>query len=68
MMTKHELDDLIDEYVIGRNAERDRKILRRKLYDGITFEQLAEEFGLSVRWAKEIVYRRQEAVFKHTRG
>lgn len=67
-MTRSELDCLIDEHIIGRNAERDRKILRRRLYDGITFEQLAEEFGLSVRWTKEIVYRRQEIVFKHARG
>lgn len=64
-VSKSELDSLIEEWIIGKNAERDRAILRRRLFDGITFEKLSEEFGLSVRQTKAIVYKCEEKVFKH---
>lgn len=64
-LPKSELDALIEEWIIGKNAERDRAILRRRLFDGITFEKLSEEFGLSVRQTKAIVYKCEEKVFKH---
>ena len=57
------MDRLIDEWILGRNAERDRKILRRRLFDGITYERLAEEFDLSVRQVKNIVYKGEDIVF-----
>lgn len=57
-----EIIRLIDEYV---HSERDRAILKRRLVDGICFEPLAEEFDLSARQIKNIVYRTQEKVFKH---
>jgi len=57
---------LIDEWIIGKNAERDRAILRRRLFDGITYELLAEEFQLSVRQVKSIVYKSERKVFSHT--
>lgn len=56
---------VIDEYIVGRNAERDRQIMRRRLIDGICFEPLAEEFGLSVQHVKRIVYRRECEIFAH---
>ena len=52
----------IDEWV---HSERDRAILKRRLIDGIVFETLAEEFDLSVRQIKTIVYKAQERVFWH---
>lgn len=51
---------LIDEYI---HSERDRAILKRRLIDGIFFEPLAEEFELSVRRVKDIVYKGQEKIF-----
>ena len=63
--SKSELDSLIAEWIIGKNAERNRAILRRRLFDGITFEKLSEEFGRSVRQTKAIVYKCEEKVFKH---
>ena len=53
---------LIDEYI---HSERDRAILKRKLLDDITFERLAEEFDLSVRMTKTIVYKGQMKVYRH---
>lgn len=60
-----EIEIAIDEWIVGRNAERNRAILKRRLIDGICYEPLAEEFGLSVRQVKDIVYKNQERVFKH---
>lgn len=60
-----ELAHIIDERVIGRNAERNRAILKRRLIDGICFEPLAEEFGVSVRQCKRIVYVGLERIIKY---
>ena len=45
---------LIDETI---HSERDRAILKRRLIDGIKYEQIAEEFDLSVRHVKTIIYK-----------
>lgn len=63
--SRTELSNAIDEWVIGRNAERNRAILKRRLLDGPTYEQLAEEFDLSVRQVKNIVYRSERQLFDH---
>ena len=55
----------IDRYVIGQDAMRDRQILIRRIIDGVHFEPLAEEFGLSVRRTKDIVYKWQTKIWKH---
>lgn len=60
--TNSDVEKLIDEYV---HSEIDREILKRRLIDGITYEKLAEEFNYSVRQVKRIVYKQQDAVFRH---
>lgn len=57
-----QMAELIDEYI---HSERDRKILKRRLIDGKTFDELSAEFDLSPRHIKTIVYRQQERLFKH---
>ncbi len=63
-----ELSRLIDEWIVGTHAERNRRILKRRLIDGITYDALAEEFDLSVRHTKTIVYKCEEKLFKHLPG
>lgn len=67
-LSRTDIESLIDEWLIGRNAERNRAILKRRLIDGITYEKLAEEFDMSVRQVKTIVYKSEETLFKHVRG
>lgn len=50
------------------HSSRDRDILQRRLIDGITYEALAEEFDLSVRQVKNIVYKSETILFKHIPG
>ena len=59
------IEHLIDEWIIGKNSERDRAILKRRLLDGICYEPLAAEFDLSVRQTKNIIYRCEDVVFRH---
>ena len=62
--TNSQMRELIDEYI---HSERDRQILKRRLIDGICYEPLAEEFDMSVRQMKNIVYRLQAKLFRHIR-
>ena len=61
-LSRSEISNLIDEWIF---SERDRAILKRRLLDGICYEPLAEEFEMSVRQIKAIVYKQQEKLFKH---
>lgn len=49
---RSEWERLIDEWIFN---ERDRKILKRKLLDGATYERVAEEFDMSDRQMRAIV-------------
>ena len=60
--TNSRMAELINEHI---HSERDRAILTRRLIDGLTFERLAEEFALSVRQTKNIVYREEELLFQY---
>lgn len=60
--TNTQIARLIDDYI---HSERDRRILKRRLIDGICYEPLAEEFDMSVRQMKSIVYKAQDRLFKH---
>lgn len=59
---RSEIERLIDEWIFN---ERDRLILKRRLLDGVTYDKLAEEFDLSVRQTKNIVYKAEDRLFNH---
>lgn len=60
--SRTELTEAIDEWILN---EKHRAILKRRLIDGICFEPLAEEFDMSVRQIKTIVYKSQDKLFRH---
>ena len=62
--SRSEWEHIIDEWIFN---ERDRKILKRKLLDGITHERVAEEFDMSVRRIKVIVKKGTEILAKQTK-
>lgn len=64
-LSRSEWENLIDEWIVGRNAERNRQMLKRRLLDGITYERLAEEFDMSVQNVCSTIYKCQDKVFKH---
>lgn len=60
-LSRSEIEYLINEWIF---SERDRQILKRRLLDGVYYEPLAEEFDLSVRRVKSIVYKGEDKIFK----
>ena len=64
-LSRSEWESLIEEWIFN---ERDRAILKRRLLDGIIYDKLAEEFDLSVRHVKKIVYKGEEKLFKHLKS
>ena len=64
-ISNSDLCKAIDEWIRGKNAQRNREILKDMLINGICYEPLAEKYDLSVRYIKEIVYKMQNQLFKH---
>ena len=61
-ISNSDISRLIDEWI---HSERDRKILKRRLIDGICYEPLADEMDMSVRQIKNIVSKAEAKLFKH---
>ena len=60
--TNSRIRELIAEVI---HSERDRKILARRLIDGVTFEKLAEEQEMSVSQIKRIIWKDSEIIFRN---
>ena len=60
--TNSQIAYLIDEHI---HSERDRDIMKSRLINGLTFEQLAEKYEISPRQAKNIVYKCTDRVLKY---
>lgn len=60
--SRKEWEYLIDQWIFN---EKHRQIMKRRLLDGILFEDLAAEFELSVQQIKKIVYKCQSKLLKH---
>ena len=54
--SRSELQDLINEWVIGCNGERNRKIVEMYLFDGIPLEDISEKFDMSTQGICDIIY------------
>lgn len=59
---RSEYEKVIEEWIF---SERDRRLIRRRLFDGITYEALAEEFDLSVTQVKRIIYKTEAEIIRH---
>lgn len=65
LLPNSEIEILIREWI---HAERDRRLLERRYIDGITYEALAEEFGLSVRHTKTIIYKHSKTIVERSKN
>ena len=52
---------LIDQWIFN---ERHRLILADRLFNGTTYERLAEKYGLSTQQVKTIVYKAMDRRYK----
>lgn len=60
--SRTEAEYLINEWIFN---VRDRDIVRRRILDGLSFEELSEEFNLSVQRTKAIVYQSIDKLLIH---
>lgn len=71
-MGRTKIQAAIDEWIIGANGARDREILALRLFDGLTYEQIAIQYQdrhpecpLSVDTIRRTIYRREAQLFRH---
>lgn len=69
-LSRADIEEAIFQWIIGRNGERDRLILRMYLLDGITFARMQDRlegagYPLSIDRIKKIVRKRKEELFRH---
>lgn len=60
--TNSQIDRLINEYI---HNQRDRKILKSRYIDGLTYEALSEKYELSVKQIGNIINKSELVLFKH---
>ena len=53
------LENLIEEYLY---TEKEKTFFREKVFDDLTFEEIAEKHFISVQRAKEIVYGSRDKI------
>jgi DNA-directed RNA polymerase specialized sigma24 family protein len=64
-LSRSQIEGLIDEWILN---ERDRAIVKRRMCDGVPFEQLSEDVHLSVNRVKSIVYKAKDRIYRHLGG
>ena len=61
-LSRSELQYLIDQWIFN---DRHRLILSDRLFNGTTYERLAEKYDLSTQQVKNIVYKAMDKLEKH---
>ena len=61
MYRNSDISNVIDEYV--HNQEH-RKILKSRFIDGLTYDELANTYPISVRQLKRIIYKYDKILIK----
>ena len=61
-LSRSDLQYLIDQWIFN---ERHRLILADRLFNGTTYEKLAEKYDLSTQQVKNIVYKAMDRLEKH---
>ena len=63
--TNSQIRDLIAEHI--HNAD-DRKMLQLRLIDGMTFEQIGFEVGMTTKTVRIRIHKQEQILFKHLPG
>lgn len=54
-LSRPQIEALVDDWIIGANAERNRAIIKDRLIDGIPYEELGFRYNLATQSIKTIV-------------
>lgn len=61
-LSRSQWERLIDEWIF---SERDRRLMKRRLLDGLTYSELETEFNLCERHIKAIVKKQEAILLRH---
>ena len=76
-LNRDQYDHAIDQWILGRNAERDRLILKMYLFEGITYknmllrlEKMAEDmkdpsYYIGEDRLKQVIRKRKKELYSH---
>lgn len=53
--SRSELEHLINEWVIGSNAQRNKKIIKDRLIKGLMISELADKYNMSETRIKTVI-------------
>ena len=62
--TNSQIRDLIKEHI---HSERDRRLMYKRLVDGVGLEKLGEMFGLTRRQVWNIVKKNENILFRYVK-
>ena len=60
--TNSQISSLIDEHI---HHAIHRQMLKDRLIDGMTYEQIAEKHGITARQTKNIIYKSMDRLIKY---
>lgn len=72
--SRTELENGINEWIVGRNAERNRLILKLKLIDGLSYVEIAnrlntednpQSYKIDVRQIQRVIRKCETVLFRH---
>ena len=63
--TNTQIRDLIAEYIHNQD---DRRMLLLRLVDGLTFEQIGFEMGMTTKTVRLRIHKGEEILFRHFPG
>lgn len=72
--SRPEIEQGIEDWIIGKNGERNRLILKLKLIDGLSYNQIANRlsseeyppnYHLTVRQIQRVVRKSETILFSH---
>lgn len=72
--SRTELENGINEWIVGRNAERNRLILKLKLIDGLSYLEISsilsspdypDSYHIDVRQIQRVIRETETTLFRH---
>ena len=63
--TNSQIKFLIEEYV---HNSQDREMLYSRLVDGLTFEQIGFNFGMTTKTVRKRLRKQEDIIFRHLPG
>lgn len=61
-LSRSQIEHIINEWIFNK---RHREILVDRLLDGMTYQEIAEKYDISIQSTKNIIYKAQDKLFKH---